>query len=298
MISSEHYFQSTCPVCLSDKFKPEYLVKGFNIVRCVNCKMAYVNPRLKDDVIFEIYRKDYFVKSNYSFSDFGYGDYDLTGYLRDKTFNRWYSEFAPSLLTQQGKAMDVGCATGRFLKILKDKGWNSINGIELDVDMHKALLAKGFNVTNTPLEETAVKEQYDLITLFDVVEHITHLHQSFEKLSNMLSDKGSLVIVTPNFESLQRKLFGKNWFQFKPWEHISYFSSETLHLLAEKFNLKIVYSSECGQYADMSFIHHRLLRYGFNTTANIFKRFISLPGLKDKAWYVGTGSILVVMQKK
>ena len=298
MLSPEDFCQCNCPVCLADTYKPEYKVKGFNIVRCTNCKMVYVNPRLKDDVIYKIYRKDYFIKNNYSFSDFGYGNYDLTGYLRDKTFNRWYTEFAPFLLTHQGKAMDVGCATGRFLNILKNKGWRNIHGIELDIDMHNSLLNKGFNVKNIPLEDCEPNEQYDLITLFDVVEHITHLNQCFEKLNMMLSDKGSIVIVTPNVESLQKKIFKKNWFQFKPWEHISYFSGETMQRLAEKFNFKIAYISECGQYADMSFIHHRLLRYGFNNTANIFKKFISMPGLKDRAWYIGTGSILVVMQKK
>jgi len=296
-ISAENFCPCTCPVCSDATYKQEYQIKGFDIVRCTNCSMVYVNPRFKDDVILTIYKKNYFVKKNYSFSDFGYGNYDLTAYLRDKTFSRWYAEFAPLLATQQGKAIDVGCATGRFLTILKDKGWDT-EGIELDVDMYNSLLEKGFNVKNTPIEECEVTERYDLITLFDVVEHITHLDDCFKKLYSMLSDKGSIVMVTPNIESFQKKIFGKRWFQFKPWEHISYFSPKTMYRLADKFNLKIVFISDCGQYADISFIHHRLLRYGFNRTASVFKKFISMPWLKDKAWYMGTGSMLLMMQKR
>ena len=296
-ILPKDFFECNCPVCFTDAYTPEYHVKGFSIVRCTNCKMVYVNPRLKDDIIRDIYKKNYFIKKDYSFSDFGYGNYELTNYLRDKTFNSWYAEFAPFLLVHQGKAMDVGCATGRFLNILKNKGWDT-NGIELDVDIYNALIAKGFRVKNIPVEDYELNERYDLITLFDVIEHITHLDDCFKKLNLMLSDKGSIVMVTPNIASIQKKIFGRKWFQFKPWEHISYFSPETMQRLAEKFGFKIIHLSECGQYADLSFVHHRLLRYGFNRTATILKMFLSMPGLKDKAWYMGTGSMLVVMQKK
>ena len=296
-ILSKDLCTCNCPVCFTDAGRPEYRIQGFNIVSCTNCKMVYVNPRLKDDLIRTIYKKNYFIKKDYSFSDFGYGDYELTAHLRDKTFNRWYAEFAPFLLRQQGKAMDVGCATGRFLNILQNKGWDT-NGLELDVDMYNALLAKGFSVKNTPVEEYDLPEQYDLITLFDVIEHVTRLEDCFKKLYQMLTNNGSLVMVTPNITSFQKKVFGKKWFQFKPWEHISYFSPETMERLANRHGLKIIHLSECGQYADMSFVHHRLLRYGFDRTAAIFKLFLSLPGLKERAWYIGTGSMLVIMQKK
>ena len=296
-ISPSDLFKCPCPVCASEKNNPVYTIKGFSIVLCADCGMAYVNPRLKDNVISEIYRKDYFQKQNYSFNDFGYGDYDLTAHLRDKTFLRWYGEVAPFLQAKQGTALDVGCATGRFLNILKDKGWNT-SGLELDVDMSQAVLKKGFNVRNIPLEDCGPEEKYDLITLFDVIEHVTHLQDCFKNISRMLSNKGSVVMVTPNIDSFQKKLFGKRWFQFKPWEHISYFSPAIMRRLADAFGLKIVYLSDCGQYADMSFIHHRLLRYRFNRIAGIFNAFMNLPGLKNRAWYFGTGSMLMVMQKK
>ena len=296
-ISPEKFSACPCPVCLANTPLPECSVKGFSLVRCTNCGMVYVNPRLKDEVIFEIYKKNYFIKKDYSFSDFGYGNYDLTANLRDKTFTRWYEEILLLLLTKKGKALDIGCATGRFLNILKNNGWEA-NGIELDVDMYKDLLEKGFRIKNIPLEECDSAEQYDLITLFDVIEHVTHLHTCFEKLGQLLSSKGAVVMVTPNIDSFQRKLFGNKWFQFKPWEHISYFSPAIMHRLAEKFGFKIVKLQKCGQYADMSFVHHRLLRYGFTRTAAAFKLFLSLPGLKDMALYLPTGSMLVVMQKK
>ena len=65
-----------------------------------------------------------------------------------------------------------------------------------------------------------------------------------------------------------------------------------------KSNLHVVYSNKAGQYADTSFLHNRLQRYGFSFLAKIFSVGISVLGLKNKSWYAGTGSILAVIQKK
>ena len=64
----------SCPVCSKDDYRKMYQIKGFNIVKCNNCTMAYVNPRLKDNAIYKIYEKDYFLKDGYTFDDFGYGN--------------------------------------------------------------------------------------------------------------------------------------------------------------------------------------------------------------------------------
>lgn len=260
--------------------------------------MLYVNPRLKDDDLYNIYRRDYFIRKNYSFKDYGYGNYDLTGSLRDKTFLRWYSEAEPYLPVRRGNALDIGCATGRFLNILLQKGWN-VKGIELDEGMCSELRSKNFDVTGRPVEFFETTEKFDLITLFDVVEHIPRLNQSMAKIAEMLSVGGSALIVTPNVSSLQRKIFGRRWFQFKPREHISYFSPETIRLLADRNGFKIVFlTTSCGQYADLSFIHHRLQRYGFNAIALLLKKILHLPGLKNLSWYIPTGSMMVILQKK
>lgn len=285
-----------CPVCKADNADQMFEVKNFAIVKCRDCSMAYVNPRLKDQSIYNIYQDNYFQKDGYTFEDFGYGDYDLTAHLRDRTFTRWYEEALPHLKVKSGKALDVGCATGRFLMILKEKNWN-VNGIELDRGMCAELNEKGFDVSNEPLENQNTESAYDLITLFDVVEHLPHVHLDFKMLHSLLSDEGSVVLVTPNIESFQSKLFGKRWFQLKPREHISYFSPKTLKLIAEESGFKIVKAFATGQYADLGFVNHRLSRYDFPILASIFDKIIGLFGLKDSAWYIGTGSTFMILQK-
>lgn len=285
-----------CPVCLKDNTKNLFKVRGLQIVKCVECTMVYVNPRLRERSIYEIYEKNYFQRDGYTFEDFGYGDYDLTAHLRDQTFKRWYDEALPFLKVQGGRALDVGCATGRFLMILREKNWQA-RGIELDKGMCSELKEKGFDVNNMRLDEQDIDTKYDLITLFDVVEHLPNVQSDFKKLHTLLSDEGSIIMVTPNIESVQSKLFGKRWFQLKPREHISYFSPITLKRIAELNGLKVVTSFATGQYADLGFINHRLRRYDFQILSSIFDKFIGLFGLKDRSWYVGTGSTFVILQK-
>jgi len=258
--------------------------------------MVYVNPRLKDQAIYKIYEKDYFIKPGYTFDDFGYGDYDLTSHLRDETFNRWYNVVEPYLKIKSGTALDVGCATGRLLDVLVQRKWQ-VKGIELDRGMCEKLRAKGFEIDENPLEHYNTPEKLQLITIFDVVEHLPHPHKDFKNLHEILDDEGSIVLVTPNIESTQRKLFGKKWFQFKPREHISYFSPKTLGLLADENGLKIIKTFSCGQYADLGFINHRLHRYEFTILASLFEKFMRISGLKNTSWYINTGSILTVLQK-
>ena len=280
-----------CPVCTGGKTKHLYNIQGFNIVRCCLCTMVYVNPRLRNEEVYDIYRKDYFTNKEH-----GYENYDLTDHLRDKTFQRWYCDIEPNLLLNTGNALDVGCASGSFLRLLSQKGWD-VKGIELDQDMFENVKRQGFDVSNTPLEHYNSSTKFQLITLFDVIEHLPYLNKDLEKLSRLLDSKGSIVLVTPNIKSLQRSLFGIKWFQFKPREHIYYFSPKTLEQVFKPYNLKIKYVSSCGQYADFSFLHNRLNKYGFTKIASLMKRCMGISGWKDKAWYAGTGSMLVILQK-
>ncbi|PCH98830.1 MAG: hypothetical protein COB85_00995, partial [Bacteroidetes bacterium] len=163
-------------------------------------------------------------------------------------------------------------------------------------DIHKNRLFSE-EINENPLEEYNPSQKVQLITILDVVEHLPHPHRDFKKMHEILDDNGSIVLVTPNIESTQRKLFGRKWFQFKPREHISYFSPHTLGMLAEKNGFKIIKTFSSGQYADLGFINHRLHRYEFTILASVFEKFMRVLGLKDTSWYINTGSILTVLQK-
>lgn len=292
MIENKLLASYPCPVCTGGNNKTLHTIKGFSIVECLSCSMVFVNPRIKNEKLYDIYTNEYFCNENN-----GYENYELTAHLRIKTFEKWYGEIESFLKINKGNALDIGCAAGYFLDVLKKKEWD-VEGIELENKMLSFVRKKGYTVHDTPLEFFKTEKKYHLITLFDVLEHLPNLLSDIDKLSQLLDNNGSIALVTPDYGSTQRKLFGKKWFQLKPREHIQYFSHKTLQKAVEKSNLTLVHYSKSGQYADTNFLLNRLQRYGFSLPAKIFDIATTILGLKGKSWYAGTGSMLAILQKK
>jgi SAM-dependent methyltransferase len=283
-----------CPVCGSAPAETRYTIGGFRIVACRSCGMIYVNPRIRNEELFALYKNGYFDHGGES----GYEDYELIAPLRIKTFGKWYHICKQYLPPDFSAALDIGCAAGYFLDLLIKEGWRHAEGIELDSRMIAGLRRRSLTVADAPLEQFVPSKRYHLITLFDVLEHLPDINDDFAKLHSMLDDKGIIALVTPNFASMQRKVFGRRWFQFKPREHIYYFTPQTLRRLAGKHGFEIVRLSNSGQFADYDFLHNRLAKYRFPLFGGLFAAVCAAFRLRKKFWHVDTGSMFAVLKKK
>jgi len=281
-----------CPLCGSIHYYKVYTIKGFAIVRCKDCRLVYVNPRISDEQLFEIYRHEYFRRKKG-----GYDDYEKTEFLRRKTFGKWYRQLLPFVPPSRKTALDIGCAAGFFMDILLADDWDA-EGIELDNRVYQHLKEKKYAVSNTPLEFFETQKKYSLITLFDVLEHVPSLNDDVAKISSLLHDDGIVVLVTPNIESRQSRLCGRWWFQLKPDEHIYYFSPQTLQSLAHRHGLEVLFSAPAGQFADRAFLQSRFKKYGFALPGFMLLSVLRLFGFGKKLWYTDTGSVFVVMRKR
>ena len=282
-----------CSVCNGEEHKLLYKVKGFNIVQCRRCGFVFVNPRIPNQELYKIYSENYFTSQT---EGYGYKDYELTSHLRRKTFQKWIEGISPWLSKTKGPVLDIGTASGYFPELMREQGWE-VEAIELDKNMIEKVRAKNIPVSDRPFEEFTSEKKYKLITMFDVLEHIPDLKTAFRKFHDLLDDDGVVALITPDFGSTQRKLFGKKWFQYKPQEHIQYFSRETLSRAIQPFGLTLVHSSSSGQYADTGFLLDRLNKYNFKFLKTLASFVVSLFGLKDKYWYLDTGSIFAVIKK-
>lgn len=279
-------------MCGQHTTKTIFIKQEFSIVQCENCRFVYVNPRIANHQLSQIYKHNYFNNR-----DYGYSGYEQEKRLRVRNFEKWLG-LSTKFMIEKGTvhALDVGCAAGYCLEVMKAKGWDA-EGIELDEEMLTALHDKAFVASGTLLENFKSDHKFSIITLFDVVEHIADLEKAFEKLHDLVTDDGIITIVTPNHGSLHRKLAGKKWFQYKPVEHIQYFTKESLTSLSERHNLKIIYSAGCGQFADSDFLINRLENYQFKLPAKILKSFFKLFKIRNRFFYIDTGSLFVILKK-
>ena len=281
-----------CSLCNSTSTKLLVVKSGFYIVQCVKCNFVYVNPRIANEKLENIYAHNYFKNK-----DYGYVGYEQEQRLRIKNFERWLKDAVP--FVQAGKqvnALDVGCAAGYCLNVMKAWGWTA-EGLELDTEMCIHLENDDQIVYHRSLDNFESKHKYQVITLFDVIEHIPDIDAAFKQLNHLLDAAGIVIMVTPNHNSLQRRLFGKRWFQYKPIEHIQYFTRQSLAVFAGRNNLQIIHSSKCGQYADTHFLVTRLNYYHFAFLSKLFDKIFQLLNLKNRFFYTGTGSLFVVFKK-
>lgn len=103
--------------------------------------------------------------------------------------------------------LDIGCGFGNLLEAFKEAGYNNLTGI--DISEEQILKAKelnsqiNFSCIDLISFLKSSKKKYDLITAFDVIEHLEKEEAitTINLIFNALNDKGQLIIQTPNAES-------------------------------------------------------------------------------------------------
>jgi len=142
---------------------------------------------------------------------------------------------------QSGNLLDVGCAHGYFLKIVK-KDFNC-EGLEYNRSATKiARQITKCKIYNESIENAKKikSNKYDIITCFDVLEHTTRPDIAISEIGRLLKKGGLVIISVPNTNSLGHKLKGKDWFGYMDKTHKSILSNEDWVRLFNKNKLKVI----------------------------------------------------------
>ncbi|MDC8002329.1 class I SAM-dependent methyltransferase [Aequorivita todarodis] len=155
---------------------------------------------------------------------------------------KWSLQKKAKLILQQhgevGSLLDVGAGTGDFLKVAKEKGWQ-VHGMEPNKNAAKLALEKGIDL-KASLNDFEGK-QFDVVTLWHVLEHIPNLEETISKLAALVKPYGTLIIAVPNFKSFDAKHYGKFWAAFDVPRHLWHFSKDAIkRLFAGNFELEKV----------------------------------------------------------
>lgn len=135
-----------------------------------------------------------------------------------------------------GSLLDVGAGTGDFLKVAKDKGWD-VYGMEPNKNASSLASEKGIQLKFS-LNEFEGK-QFDIVTLWHVLEHIPNLEETILQLSSLVKTNGTLIVAVPNFKSYDANHYGKFWAAFDVPRHLWHFSKKSIeNLFSEHFKLQ------------------------------------------------------------
>lgn len=211
------------------------LKNQIKLYRCESCGFIFVWP-VKEEYL-KAYEKECFSgKSN----DTGYADYEGDREVMAKNF-RAYLERIDKFSKNKGKLLDVGSATGHFLEIAKQDGWNVL-GMEIsdyaaDIGRRKGLDIETGNFENSDYPA----ESFDAVTFLDILEHFINPGLAIEQAAKILKSGGSLIINTPDSASFLAKTFGKNWHLIAPPTHLNYFNLKNLKIILERNALEIIF---------------------------------------------------------
>ena len=136
--------------------------------------------------------------------------------------------------------LDVGCSSGALLRVAGDLGF-AVYGVEPATAAASTARTLGFEVFDGLLEEAAYTDnRFDLVTLFEVIEHLTEPADLLLEIRRILKPGGILLVGTGNGASWTAQTLGAKWEYFDislHGGHISFFNPESLRLLADRCGL-------------------------------------------------------------
>jgi 2-polyprenyl-3-methyl-5-hydroxy-6-metoxy-1,4-benzoquinol methylase len=282
-----------CPVCESQKFKSLFALKGADVVQCLDCEMTYVPAPLPE--VTSIYKASYF-KGDHKVH--GYGNYENEFENHYKTFSMRL-QATEEIMGGKGRVLDIGCALGHFGKVAKDRGWDTFVTDVSDFAVQTAAVKfnlKGF--VSSPDKLPVKKQQFDCITLFDVIEHISHPIELLRNAHEAIDHKnGILHITTPDVSSLSARLMGKNWYHFKPEEHLLYFTPATLTAALDKAGFEVIKIKPMPMFMRVKDVFMRLRRYS-ERGANFCLKICQFLGIADFTIKIYAGEMEAWAQPK
>jgi len=224
-----------CDLCGSDM--PIFLFEknGFRHVKCRNCDLVYVNPRLKNP----LKQQEAFYENLAAFS----GDFDEQAHKdytgsRRKRLMKEAALYLPYNLN--GRILDIGCGFGGFLKGAAEQGWKFPEGVEIAPQAAR-YTSKIFTVRTKPFEEIQYNDyNFDVIRLNNVIEHMPSPKSSIKAAYTNLRPGGLFVISTPNFGSLSVALCRDRWQYIGGHDHIYLFTPKTLSLMLSENGFKVI----------------------------------------------------------
>lgn len=216
------------------------------IVQCRHCGFVYANPRWTAEELIGAYSA---VEDQI---------YLTERQGRELTFRKHLQALERQIGPANGRSLlDVGAYIGVFVEVAKTAGWDAW-GVEPSAWAAEEARRHGLNVlTGTQDAPELQGHQFDVVTMWDVIEHVFDPTAEIGKAYHLLKPGGWLVAHTMDIDSLTARLMGGRW----PWlmdMHIHYFSRKTLAEMLRKNGFEVVWSGVQGRYLRMGYLATRV----------------------------------------
>jgi 2-polyprenyl-3-methyl-5-hydroxy-6-metoxy-1,4-benzoquinol methylase len=249
-------------MCGSERFAVAFEEPPYSVRRCGDCGLGWVSPRLSEAGLTAMYADDSYWRSD-SPKTIGYHDYRGDEQLYLRTFRRRL-DFVLRDGPRGGKALDIGCAAGFCMQALSERGFEA-HGVEVSgVIARHAQERLGFDTVHVGTLASAPHPPgtFDLITMWDVVEHVVDPTALLVRARELLKPDGLLVLETQDIDSAFARLLGRRWHHYKHREHIYHFTPATVDALLRSAGFRVQTRTHRfgGKFVSFDFIAERAAR--------------------------------------
>ena len=263
----------SCNLCGSTDRKLYWDCGEYTFSRCSDCSLIYQYPQpVQVDLSFR-YDNKYF--------EYAIDNEEIFFGLMLKTLEDIdFTKRTIGMMKDSPEFLDVGCATGMLLKHMESLGWRS-RGVELcESSAVYGRQERSLDIFNGTIEDAGYRDnQFSVIHSSHLIEHLTNPADYFSETFRILRPGGLLITTTPNTNSLQSRLFGRNW-RSAIADHMFLFSDKTLSSLLVSAGFEVITSKTWGGIA-----------------AGMAPAFIKRP-LDFLAKKLGFGDVIVILARK
>lgn len=255
------------------------------IVQCNHCDLVYANPRWSAEELVAAYT---------AVEDEIYV-HEREG--RELTFEKHLNALEKYTGPADGRTLlDVGAYIGVFVEIAREHSWLA-EGVEPSAWAVTQASKRGTPIhQGTQHDLMLSNRKFDVVTMWDVIEHVTDPAAELRQAYHLLRPGGWLAVHTMDIDSLAARVLGSRW----PWlmdMHLYYFSRKTLSEMIQNSGFEIVWSGSQGRFLRLGYISSRLA--GFDRyLGSISSKLINRLGLAQLALPINFGDLFTVYARK
>lgn len=254
------------------------------MVRCRECGLFYVSPRLRWDLILEGYK--------------GGTDENFVSQVafREETFRRSLARLERVALPPGKRVLDIGAAGGSFLFAARERGYEPL-GCEPSTWMCGFARERyGLDLfPGTVFDMDVAPGTVHLATLWDVIEHTPDPAAVLRRVHELLAPGGVLTMSWPDYASLAARLLGSRW-PFLLTVHLYYFTPESMTALLRRTGFAPLAYRAYWQTLEAGYVAFRAAPY-LGPLGPLLTGAVKAVGLQRAALPYWVGQTMVVARK-
>jgi len=249
-----------CPLCTcsqSQLYQRITVTRGpaagsYELRRCEACELIFVDPRLDDAILARLYDEDFYFSTGWVLK----GISELVIRQIQRTRQRRVQRFVRS-----GSLLDIGSGDGQFVHHMANEGWRA-TGLDFSPAAQTLAEARGGRgrfLCGSIFDHEFVPESIDLVTLWQVLEHIGEPREFLERTHALMRPGGVFVAAVPNIEGWSARLAGARWWGLDVPRHLVHFSPRTLCHALEHAGFTVIKVNHLSmQYDPYGLLHSTL----------------------------------------